>query len=113
MGSNIHYVSASQADNNRFGAGVNVAYFLTVGNHAVKGIGVDNNLCKDVGMIIREYSPREHVHTIIGGREHPRISVVGRSKVCFDNIIHKYVMQTRTVFTGAHVSTECHVSGGT
>ena len=42
IGSNIHHVSAVQADNDQFGAGVNVTYFLTVGYHVVEGIRVDN-----------------------------------------------------------------------
>ena len=98
MGSNIHYVSASQADNNRFGGGMNVANFLTVGNHAVKGTGVDNNLCQNVGIIIREYSPREHVHSIIRGHEYSRMFVIGGSKVCFYRIEHESMMQTGTDF---------------
>ena len=42
IGSNIHHVSADQADNDQFGAGVNVGYLFTVGYHVVDGIRVDN-----------------------------------------------------------------------
>ena len=48
IGSNIHHVSADQADNDQFGAGVNVAIFLTVGYHVVEGSRVHNDLCVDV-----------------------------------------------------------------
>ena len=48
IGSNIHHVPASQADNDQFGTGVHVAYFFTIYNHAIEGIRVDNNLCVDV-----------------------------------------------------------------
>ena len=48
IGSNIHHVSADQADNDQFGAGVNVMYFLTVGSHVVEGSRVHNDLCVDV-----------------------------------------------------------------
>ena len=48
IGSNIHHVPAGQADNNHFGAGVNIVYFVTVGYHVVEGIRVHNDLCEDV-----------------------------------------------------------------
>ena len=111
--SNIHHVPASQANNDQFRTGVHVAYFFTVYNHAIEGIRVDNNLCVDVRMIIRENSPRERVHSINWGCEHSRIFVVGGSNVCFDNVKQNNMMQTGTVFRSGHVRTECHVSGGT
>ena len=113
IGSNIHHVPASQANNNQFRTEVHVAYFFTVYNHAIESIRVDNNLCVDVWIITRENSPRERIHSICRGCEHSRIFVVGGSNVCFDNVKQNDVMQTGTVFRGGHVRTECHVSGGT
>ena len=102
MGSNIHHVPASQVNNNNFGAGVNVIYFLTVDNHAGEGTRVDNQLCEYVGMDIRQHGPRKHICSIGCSREHPRIAVVRGSKVCYNIIEHKCMMQARTVFFGSH-----------
>ena len=113
MGSNIHHVPASQVNNNDFGAGVNVIYFLTVDNHASEGTRVDNKLCEYVGMDIRQHGPRKHICSIGCSREHPRIAVVRGSKVCFNIIEHKYMMQARTVFFGSQERTKCYISGVT
>lgn len=92
MCSNIHHVPAIQANNDHFGAGVSISYMLTVSNHAVKSIGVDNNLCEYEGIGRRENSPRKHVKSVSGGREKSWNAVVGRSNVCFYRIEHKSMM---------------------
>ena len=47
VGSYLNYTTAIQANNNQFGAGVYIGHVFTLGNHAVIGIRVDNNLCID------------------------------------------------------------------
>ena len=86
--SNIHHVPASQVNNNDFGAGVNAIYFLTVDNHA-------------------------HIRSVCWGREQTRMTVVRWSKVCFNIIEHKCMMQARTVFFGSQERTKCYISGVT
>lgn len=71
MGSNIHQIPAIQADNNYFGAGMSLVNMFTVGEHTIEGIRVDNNLSINVGMILRDNSPRKHVNSISRSRKHP------------------------------------------
>ena len=113
MGSNIHQVPASQANNNHFGTRVNIMNVFTVCNHVVKDIRVNNNLGKNIRIISRENSQGKHVHSICRGREHPRIIIIGGSNICFYRIEHESMMQTGTDFWCGQVWTKCYKSGVT